>query len=252
MDFPISNIILTLIGLLLGSFLNMLIYRLPRDMNWITDRSFCPACMQPLSALDLIPIFSYCMTTGRCRQCRSRIPLRYIWVELLTPGALLLAYFQYPEFNVPFIKLSLFYILCIAIFFTDLETYIIPNPLSYSLIGLGLFEGVIGHQLPDRMIAATIGFGIYYGIGKLAKVYYKKEAMGGGDLKLAAGIGALWGTQSVLLCTYFSFFIASAVAIPLLLFKIKDRHDPIPFGPAIVVASLISIHYGDLIIHWGL
>ncbi|MDA8576136.1 prepilin peptidase [Candidatus Marinamargulisbacteria bacterium] len=247
-----AHIILTVSGLLLGSFLNMLIYRLPRDMNWITDRSRCPACTQPLSALDLIPILSYCITKGRCRQCQSRIPTRYIWVELLTPGALWLAYFQYPAFTVPFIKLSLFYILCIAIFFADLETYIIPNPLSHSLIGLGLVEGVIGHQLPDRMIAATLGFGIYYGIGKLAKVYYKKEALGGGDLKLAAGIGALWGTQSVLLSLYLSFFVAAAVAIPLLLLRIKSRHDPMPFGPAIVIASLIAIHYGDPIIDWWL
>ncbi|MEK9657373.1 MAG: prepilin peptidase [bacterium] len=242
--------ILVISGLFLGCFLNMLIYRLPYDMVLTKDIFKCRRCKKIWCVLDFIPLLSYLINRGKCRYCKKSISCRYFFVELITPIVLLVVFFQYPAFSWLFFKFSFFYIICIIIFFTDFETYIIPNHLTYLCIGIGLLESFFVHQYVDRFVACGIGYGIYYLIGKVATYYYKKESMGGGDMKLAAGIGALWGMPIVLLSIYLSFFVAVIVVIPLLLLKIKSRKDHIPFGPAIIIASIISLHYSEEILAW--
>ena len=216
---PRLTIILVLIlsGLISGSFINLMTYRLPRNENWITGRSKCPSCQHQLSACDLVP--------------------------LIAPLLLLLAYMQAPYLDWAFWKLAIFYLVCLTIFFTDLETTIIPDELSLGLVGLGLGSRLITGGLLDGIWGAVVGFGVYFMIGVVSKLIYKKDAMGGGDIKLGAGIGAMWGLWMTVYTVYLSFIIGAIVGLFLIVCKQKARQDYIPFGPMIVVAAMMVLGF---------
>jgi len=234
-------LLLLVSGVLAGSFSNMLIYRLPRGQNWVTGRSKCPHCRQVLAVRDLIPIVSYVASGGRCRYCHVPIKKRYLWVEVLAPVVVVLAFIQAPGWGWLFWKLAIFYMVSLTIFFTDLETSIIPDELSLGLVALGLGSRLIVGDVWDGVYGVAIGFGVYFAIGYLTKLIYKKDTMGGGDIKLGAGIGAMWGSMITLYAMYFSFIIGAVIGIVLIVSKKKTRQDYIPFGPMIVMASIAMV-----------
>ncbi len=236
---PIYLFIIIVTGLILGSFLNMLIYRLPRNMNWTTDRSKCPSCKHVLQVLDLFPFFSFVLSLGRCRHCKTPIPIRYLLVEIITPALLILAYSINPGFTLEAHALALFYLVCVAVFFIDLETTLIPNELSIGLVIIGLlYQGINGNIL-QSLIGLIVGYSVFWLIATVSKRFYKQDTMGGGDLKLAAGIGAFWGPSFVLITSYLSFLIGAFIGIIALIVFKKKRTDAIPFGPMIVLAAII-------------
>lgn len=238
-------------GLVMGSFLNMCIYRLPRDMSIIAPNSQCPKCGHKLSAFDLVPVLSYLMLGGRCRYCRERISIRYALVEILTA---LLFVSSILKFGMTYNALfaMVFISLLVLITFSDLETRIIPDQANYAGIAAGLIFNCFAGNIISSVAGAVMYPFIMYLIYKLGTFIYKKEAMGGGDIKLAAFLGAYFGWQNGLLCFFLSFIAGAVIGLFYLIFLGKGRKDEIPFGPAMTSAALAVLFYAPEIWMWYL
>jgi leader peptidase (prepilin peptidase) / N-methyltransferase len=242
----IATLFVVTIGAILGSFFNLLIHRLPKNENIVYKRSHCPSCNHPLGVLDLIPILSFIFLKGRCRYCKKGIAPRYPIVEIISAFIFWICYINF-GLDYLFFKYALFLSCLLVIFFTDLETYIIPNVITYPLILIGIGLGVFEHNIADHLWGTLVGFMIFFVIAVLAKLYYKKDAMGGGDMKLGAAIGAFWGVKLAILSIYFGFFLGGITGFFLIAIKVKKRTDHIPFGPAIILGTCIALVWGELI-----
>ncbi len=231
---------------MLGSFANLLIYRLPRNEEIVFKRSHCPHCNHALGVLDLIPIVSYLIQLGKCRYCAKKIPIRYLVCEIASTAIFVVCWKIYGN-SWLFYKTSLFLFALLILFFTDFEHFVLPNVITFPLIGVGLVASVFEDRLIDALWGTAIGFGAYFIIGVVGKWHYKKEAMGGGDSKLGAGIGAFWGIKIAALTCYLSFMIAGIPALILILLKLRKRTDHVPFGPAIITACVFSLIFGQTI-----
>jgi leader peptidase (prepilin peptidase) / N-methyltransferase len=246
------NLIITylaILGGILGSFANMLIHRLPKEENIVWKRSYCPSCKHKLGILDLVPIFSYLSVLGKCRYCKKKIPIRYLLVELLNIALILSCFYVY-GFSFLFFKTYIFMFGLLIIFFTDLKEQIVPDSISISFIILGLASAIYEKNILDSIYGLIIGFSIFFIIGFIAKLYYKKDALGFGDVKLIAAIGSFWGTKIMLLTTYFSFLIGGIIGLILIISGLKKRTDYIPFGPSIIIAFVTILVWGNKI--WNL
>lgn len=249
---------LTLFGLCIGSFLNVCIFRLPRERSVVFPRSFCPKCRASIGWYDNIPVFSYLLLRGKCRSCDRRISPQYPAVEILTAAFACWTYYYFGEW-LPF-ALYYFLLICplIVITFIDLEHRIIPDSISIS----GIFVGAVVHYImthgPITKVGLDIILGILIGGGFLALIGYgyewlkKEEGLGGGDVKLAAMLGAFFGWKGILFILLVSSVIGSLVGVALLLFFGKERKYPIPYGPFLAVAAIIYLFAGDMIVGWYL
>ena len=240
-----------ILGLCIGSFLNVCIYRLPRGESLLHPPSHCPQCGNLIKWWDNIPLLSYLLLKGRCRHCSSRISFRYPLVEALTGTFFLFSFFyrgprtfSFPPFLF-FLKDLVFISFLIPVFFIDLEHRIVPNSFSYGVLGSGLFFNVLSGSFYSGLVGLGIGGGIFLIIRLLGTLFLKVESMGMGDIKLAAGIGAFLGWRLTLVCFFLSFLLGAIVAIFLLLTRIKGRKDRIPFAPFLVAAALISLLWGE-------
>ena len=241
-------LILFVLGAVVGSFLNVCIYRLPRDMSIVMPPSHCPGCGARLSPFDMIPLFSYLFLRGKCRQCGKAISAKYPVVELITALVFVALSFIYgPTADLVFSLILISSL--IVVFFADLETQIIPDQVSVVILGSGLAKFYFYGDLLGSLTGAIAGFILMYGFYRLGSALYKQEAMGGGDIKLAAALGAFFGWQSLLLCLFLSFLIGAVVSIALMAAKIKKRTDVIPFGPAMVMAAVIVLFLGKTILN---
>lgn len=266
----IFKIIFTFIfGTCVGSFLNVCIWRLPRDKSIVTPRSYCPHCSAPIRGYDNIPLISYFALKGRCRNCGGRISPRYFTVELLTGILFVLFYSNY--YSHPG-KLLIYLFLTsalIAITFIDFAHKLIPDRITYPGIVVGLLASlVVKHQAPfiffhipmvdsfiDSLLGLFAGGGILWAIAILSK-----GGMGGGDIKLGAMIGAFLGWQPTLLTLFLAFFIGAIVGIILIVLKLftskspklawKKRKEFIPFGPYLALGALVTILKGPTITDW--
>ena len=242
------------VGACVGSFLNVCIYRLEKGVSIIRPRSYCPDCRHPLAWYDNIPLLSYLILRGRCRYCRKPISFRYFTVELLTAGIFLL-FLHYFGLTVPFfIFISLVSALIVATFI-DIKARIIPDEISLPGMGIALLvsfsypalQGTGSHiqALLYSLLGLIVGGGVIYLTGLLGDFMFKKESMGGGDVKLLAMIGAFVGWKLALL----TFFVAPLFgAVVGIILKIKNKTDTIPYGPFISLAAIISIIWGEEII----
>ena len=237
---------LTLISACLGSFFNMLIYRLPREMDIVWKRSHCPKCQHRLSAIDLIPLLSFLFQKGRCRYCKTRIPFRYFLVECLTPFIFLICAFYFQN-SFDFMKYCLFFYIALLGFFCDFETKILPNTLTYGLIISGLSLAFIERQGLEHLQALFICTSIFILIERLSVAYYKQATFGWGDIKLCAGLAAYWGINITALSMCIAVILGGIVATFLLISKKASRKSYIAFGPFIITASLIVLKYQDQI-----
>jgi len=243
-------IIFFLVGLIVGSFLNVCIWRLPRGESIIYPGSHCPLCSAPIRWYDNIPLFSFLLLGGRCRSCGGRISLHYPLVELLT-GLLFIAI--YWSFGLSY--QTLIYILLasslITVGFIDLEKKIIPNLITLPGVGLGLiFSLFSAHLSPkDSLLGAIFGGGILLLVGIFGKALFKKPAMGGGDVKLAAMIGAFLGWRQILLVLFLSFLLGAVIGTTVELIKgTLSKGRQIPFGPYIALSGLVAVFFSkDLI-----
>jgi len=251
----IFSIFTFIIGLAVGSFLNVCIYRLPRGQSLIYPPSHCPECGSLIKWYDNIPILSYFLLKGRCRSCLHPISPRYPLVEAITGFLYLFAFLFHRSNDSPFILFFrdiVFISFLIPIFFIDLNDRIIPNSLSYSLLIVGLLFGLLTKSFLSTLLGIGIGAGLFSGIHLLGSFFLKEESLGVGDIKLAAGIGAFLGWKAALLCFFLSFVLGGVISGILLLAHLKGRRDRIPFAPFLVAGAFISIFFGERLIYFYL
>ena len=252
MDWYMLLVVLAL-GLCVGSFLNVVIYRLPLGKSIVFPSSACPACNYMLSARDLVPVLSWLLLRGACRKCHNKISIRYPGVELLTGILFVLSYLFEPQLA-GFVFAAAFTAILIVITFIDYDLQIIPDEL---LLLLGLFAiaaniyssflvPLTGGQpivagLPfigwwQLLLGAVTGFAVM-----LAVFLLSRGGMGGGDVKFAAVLGMWLGWKIVLFALLLAFIIGGLVGIILLVTGVKERKDPIPFGPFMACAAYAFI-----------
>lgn len=257
-------------GLLVGSFLNVVIHRLPRMMqresdnyvayesgkplphndkyNLMVPRSACPHCGHQITALENIPVISYLFLRGKCIKCKAPISVRYPLVELLTG---VLAASMVWHFGSGLIGLAAlaFVFLLIAMTFIDADTQLLPDDLTFLLLWSGLLINLNGTFVPlsEAVIGAAAGYLSLWSVYWLFKLTTGKEGMGYGDFKLLAALGAWLGWKMLPLIILLSSLVGAIVGITLIVFVKRGRDNPIPFGPYLAVAGLIALVYGKKI-----
>ena len=262
----IFKILIFILGAIIGSFLNVCIYRLPKSQSILTPASYCPYCKRPILWFDNIPFLSYLLLKGRCRYCHQSISFRYFIVELLTALLFLAVFLKFGLGWELFIYLVFISALIIATF-TDFDHLIIPDIISYPALVLGLILSTayppmqrtiyqwsristgFGEGFLASLIGAVSGGLFLYLIGAIGKKIFKKEAMGGGDVKLLAMIGAFLGWQLVILTIFISALSGSIVGIVI---KLKKGESYIPYGPYLALGAVISLLWGRELINWYL
>lgn len=260
----------SLIGLFVGSFLNVVIHRLPKMMerdwhaqaaelrgetvahterfNLAVPRSRCPHCGHLITALENIPVVSYLVLRGRCGHCGAPIGGRYPVVELLTASLSGYAAWHF-GFGLAALGALLFIWAMIALAFIDLDTQLLPDDLTLPLLWLGLALNLFGTyaNLADAVLGAMAGYLALWSIYWLFKLVTGKEGMGYGDFKLLAAIGAWMGWKMLPLTILLSSLVGAAVGIALILFARHGRNVPIPFGPYLAAAGVIALFWGEAI-----
>ncbi len=231
-------------GLIVGSFLNVCIYRIPLNRSIIYPPSSCPVCGARIKWYDNIPLISYILLKGKCRNCMEPISITYPIVELLSGIVSTAVYLKYGLTLQTASYLLLSYALIVAAFI-DLKHYIIPDRISLGLIVIGI---AISYFLPiglkGSIFGAIFGFVILYIIATLGKKVFKKEAMGGGDIKLLSGIGAFIGVKGVLFTLFVASLIGSVVGIILIAAGRSHLGSRLPFGPYLSLAAILYLFIG--------
>lgn len=244
-------VIAGLIGALVGSFLNVCIYRLPRRESIMWPGSHCPACLHPIAWYDNIPLVSYLVLVGRCRACSVPIPWRYPVVEGLNAAGYigLLWYFGLEWSTVVY---ALLYSLLIVVAGTDLSHKIIPNAITLPGMAVGLLSSatVLPTGMVNGLIGILVGGGLLWLLAWLSPYLFGKEGMGGGDIKLMAMIGAFLGWKPALVTIMMGSLLGSLVGLTLIGTRVISRQDYIPFGPFLVCGALIALFFGQPLLNW--
>jgi leader peptidase (prepilin peptidase)/N-methyltransferase len=256
-------LIVSVFGLLIGSFLNVCIFRIPEGVSIVTPSSKCPSCGTPIKFYDNIPIVSYVLLMGKCRSCRAKVSPRYPFVEFLNAVlyAVVLNRFGIESPWVLLVYLAFTSVL-IVIFFIDFDHQIIPNGITYPGIPIAVILGAT--ILPDpfyrssplgaetAIIGLIAGGGFFYLVAVAGKVIFKKDAMGGGDIKMMAMVGGLLGWKGVILTTFTGSLLGSIIGVTLIRLKGREWGSKIAFGPYLAVGALISMLWGEEILRWYL
>ena len=246
LGFFAGGILCFLLGLAIGSFLNVCIWRLPREESIIRPGSHCPACSSPLGIRDLVPLLSWLFLRGKCRFCAAKISPRYPAVELLTGGLFLVTYLHYGP-SLEMIAAMVFAAFLVAITFIDLDHQIILDGMLALLAASGLVlqlaTGAVGFW--SMWLGALVGGGLL-----LAMAIISQGGMGGGDVKFAAALGFWLGWPGILLGLFIGFVAGGLVSLLLLVSGLRGRKDFIPFGPFIALGAWIALLYGKQILAW--
>jgi len=248
--------VLFILGLLLGSFLNVVALRVPQGQSVVRPPSHCPSCKHRLHGLDLIPVVSYLWLRGRCRYCHAPFSARYAVYELITALAFGLCGYRFGIQSELLVALLLVSVL-VVIIQTDLDSMIIPDRVVFFGIGVAIIMRLFIHPLPwwNYGAAFFLGGGILFAIGWLSLILLRKEGMGGGDVKLFAFIGLIVGIKLIVL----SLFVASLLGTLYGLWTRRrsrsgdeetGRETYIPFGPFLAAGSLLAYGFGDSLIRW--
>ncbi len=240
----IIKVIIFLLGLIIGSFLNVCIYRIPNKISISYPPSHCPNCEHKLNALDLIPVLGFLINRGRCRYCKEKISIQYPIIELII-AIIFLFLFNKFGFCIYFVKYAVITSLLIIVTLIDLKTQEIPD----GLIIFGLIAGLLFnlYDIKADMLKGILGF-LLGGGTFLIIAMVTQGAMGGGDIKLMAVLGLFFGWEMIILIALLSFLLGAIISLILIATKIKGRKDFIPFGPFISIAALITIFYGQQIL----
>ncbi|MDW7667534.1 MAG: prepilin peptidase [Bacillota bacterium] len=231
-------------GTIIGSFLNVCIYRLPEGKSLVSPPSACSTCGHRLGFLDLIPVFNYVFSGGKCRHCGAKYSAQYPLIELLNGLLYLFVFYKY-GFTWIAVMHSLTVSVLIVVFLIDLRYKIIPD--SIIIFGL-LYTTIISIMFIDiNFFDKVFGFG--FGFGLFLLIALITNAMGGGDIKLMGFLGLNFGLKGIIFITVASFVIGAVVSVGLLISKIATRKDYIPFGPFIAIAAMIYIFWGEEIIN---
>ena len=257
-------------GLLVGSFLNVVIHRLPKMMerewhancldlqgqpvpdqpkyNLVVPRSTCPHCGHMIGALENIPVVSYLFLRGRCKACKASISARYPLVEAVSGALSLAVAVQYGYSHLTLFAL-IFVFALIALTFIDFDTQLLPDDITLPLLWLGLLLNLNNGftDITSAVVGAMAGYLVLWAVYWLFKLVTGKEGMGYGDFKLLAAIGAWFGWQLLPAVILLSSVVGSVIGIALILFKGKTRQTAIPFGPFLALGGIAALFYGQVL-----
>lgn len=251
-----------LVGITLGSFFNVVGLRISEGKSIVKPRSSCPNCGHELGWLELIPLFSYLFLRGKCKNCKSKISIKYFLFELLTGLLFVYAYWM-TGLNTQFIVALTFISLFIIITVSDLAYMLIEDKVVVFFLILILIERIfiplpadfITFGLPhyvETLLGGAIGFGMLFMIAYGGSKVFKKEVMGGGDIKLYGIIGLVLGTKLTVFSLFFASVLGTIIGYTLIFMKALKKDTPVPFGPYIALSCLITYFYGTDIINWYL
>ncbi len=238
------------LGLAVGSFLNVVVHRLPRQESLVSPGSRCPACGSMLRWFDNVPVLSYGFLGGRCRGCRGVINVRYPLVELITAAVFLGHYAAFGWTPLLAVRL-LFAASLVALFVIDLEHHLLPDAITLPGIAAGLLASVfVPPGFTDALIGALIGGGVLWGIGEAYFRYAGEEGMGGGDVKMLAMIGAFLGWKLVLVTLVLSSVAGSLIGVLVIAVKRGGMKYALPYGTFLALGALAASLAGDQLINW--
>jgi leader peptidase (prepilin peptidase)/N-methyltransferase len=243
-------VIAAAVGLCIGSFLNVVIYRLPLGQSLVSPGSRCPKCGYALRWYDNIPVLSWVWLAGRCRQCRTPISPQYPIVELVTALLFVLVVWLTPEGPLVFSRL-IFVSILVALFGIDLEHQILPNVITLPGILVGLmFSAIAPPGWRDALIGTLLGAGVLYGIAAAYYAVRREEGMGMGDVKMLAMIGAFLGWKSVLVTLVLSSFSGALIGVTLMAVQRGSMKLALPFGTFLALGALAAMLAGEPLIAW--
>ena len=233
-------------GAVVGSFLNVCIFRLPAKTSIIKPLSQCPHCHHPIRFYDNIPIISFIVLRGKCRDCGEKISWRYPLVELITATLSLLLFLQFGPTLISLI-FFIFTAVLIVITFIDLDHQIIPDVLTLPGIPVFFLLAIFVVKIPwlEALIGLLIGGGVLFAIAFVYELLTKHEGMGGGDIKLLAMIGGFLGWKSLIFILLFSSFSGAIVGIAAMIIKKQDMKYAVPFGPFLSAAAVAYLFWGN-------
>lgn len=258
-------------GAVIGSFLNVCVHRMPLEQSIVTPPSHCPHCNAHIRWTDNIPLVSYIMLRGKCRHCGAKITPRYFLVELLTAVLFLLMWLKLTEWDHPpvhgiyLLKGPIYWMVIAGLIvatFIDFEHYIIPNEITFGGLIIGLLLSAVYPPLMDAdtvklsllrsVLGAVVGGLSLLTVAVVGEMIFRKEAMGMGDVKLLAAIGAFFGWQSALFTILVSSLLGGVVGLVLIVGRRKGWESRIPYGPYIAFGAMLWMFCGHEIIHWYL
>ncbi|WP_028392095.1 prepilin peptidase [Bacillus cihuensis] len=235
-----------IIGLVLGSFYNVVGLRIPENQSVVRPRSQCPACKRTLTATDLVPVLSYVFLRGKCRNCHSKIPPLYPLIELSTGLLFMLAFYEF-GLTGEFVIALLFISLLVIIFVSDIVYMIIPNKVLLFFVPIVLVARLVVPLDPwwDMFVGAVVGFGLLFFIAVISK-----GGMGGGDVKLFFVLGLVLGLRLTILTFALATFLGALYGVAGMIRGKYKKRQPIPFGPFIAIGALLSYFYGAEILSY--
>jgi len=247
----IQQVFVFILGCCLGSFFNVVIYRLPAKLSIVQPGSHCPRCSRPIAFYDNIPLISYLILMGKCRHCRAPISFRYPTVEALT-GTIALLLFQQYGFSMQLLGESIFVSLLILIAFIDLDTFTIPNILSLPGIAAGLAFSFLTPRLSwqDSLLGILLGGGFLYAVAVAYQFFRRQEGLGGGDIKLLAMIGAFLGSAGVLFTIMLASVVGAMAGIAVMRRTRAGLTAMVPFGPFLSLGAICYLVWGQSLVHW--
>lgn len=233
-----------LFGLIVGSFLNCIIYRLETGKSFLRGRSFCPHCKHKLGLLDLFPVFSFIALGGQCRWCKKRISFQYPLVELATGLAFFLIFIFALQPQILYFLITPF---LIVIFVYDLKHYLIPDKIIYPGIVIALAFTIFNLSSALNYLLAGLGAAVFFFSVVLLS---RGKWMGVGDIKLALLMGLILGFPSILVALFLAFFTGAIIGIGLIACRRKSLKSEVPFGPFLVGGTFLAMFFGEAIIDW--
>ena len=244
--------IVAAMGLAIGSFLNVVIHRVPRKQSVISPGSRCPSCNKPLQWFDNVPVVSYLALRGRCRSCNGRIGIRYPIVELVTATVFVAHYYAFGWTPLLAVRL-LFAAALVALFAIDLEHHLLPDVITLPGLVLGvLVSFFLPPGIAGALLGILVGAGFLWLVGEAYYRYAGVEGMGGGDVKMLGMIGAVLGWQLTLLTLILSSIAGSVVGIAVIALRKGGLKHALPFGTFLAIGALVSSIWGERILAWYL
>lgn len=245
------EILFFILGAIWGSFANVMIYRIPKNLSVVTPRSHCYQCGKTIAWYDNIPILAWFILRGKCRYCKAPFSIRYPMVELIM-GLLFAGLYMKLGFSWFLLEMIVFTVAAVSAAFIDLDHFILPDVFTLGGLGLGLLGALINpeREFWDALGGAVAGGGFLWGVAYLYWIWRKEEGMGGGDIKLLAWLGSLLGFLSVPFIILTSSVLGAVIGLILMRRGNKGLQTAIPFGPYLIVAAYIYLFAGEPIARW--